>query len=324
MTEGTNGGGYSTWPASLREGDQVVSAFTRQLGTDGAPHHLAKYNHGVYEFAVGRLDEPDRHTRYRGVEEQLAFAMGALDNELAEARTGRLIRMVVHAERGALFAVSVTPRNYVLGIVFGLASAAAGGPPLSLPRVPLVRDADRVACRLTDLLRHQIGLPPQNPGGWDTFEEVLPETTRPLPGLMRRERGPGLVARFERALHPVGLIYLAHCRDGVLLESADVLEHGQVARGRSARVPAMAVRAFYDRLAEDLGGHARQLAQTSAQAVRGRVLRIVLDVEQGAVYYYRLSASEYLVGVTVHQAHVCQADEVLGDLVQALFAESRA
>ncbi|RFU36947.1 hypothetical protein DZF91_35500 [Actinomadura logoneensis] len=324
MTEGRNGVGHSTWPASLDEDDQVVAAFVRQARADGAPHHLGRYDHGVYEFAVGRLDDPSRHPLYRGVEEQLAFAMSALDGELSEARTGRLIRMVVHAERGALYAVSVTPRNYVLGIVFGRASAPAGGPPLSLARVALVREADRATCRLADVLRDQIGLPPQNPGGWDTFDEVLAEPERPLPGLVRRERDGALVGRLEDALHPVGLVYLAYCRDGVLLESADLIEHEQVARGRSARVPAMAVRAFYDRLAEDLGGHARQLAQTSAQAVPGRVLRIVLDVEQGAVYHYRLSPTEYLVGVAVHQAHVCQADEVLGDLVQALFAESRA
>jgi hypothetical protein len=45
---------------------------------------------------------------------------------------------------------------------------------------------------------------------------------------------------------------------------------------------------------------------------------LVLDVEQGAVIYYRLGVGDYLIGVTLNQERVGAADGKLASLATAL------
>jgi hypothetical protein len=316
-------GDVHQWPSTLDAGDPEVEAFTQEMRRLGAPHHLAKYDHGVYEFSLDVLGgselvadfpeaSPDRQEYLRAAGQQLAFAMGALDGELAGADTGRLIRTVVHAEYGALYSVSVTPKNYVLGIVFGHATPSAGDRTRPLPQVALVRDADKYTCWLSDTLRRQIGLPTQNPGGWQTEDDQLNVLANPPGELHRRPLESSDGDRLERLLHPFGLAYLARCKRGKIVQEADLFAHPRVAQGRPAQVGPDEPRLFYRRLTQGFAVYARELSQTARQAVRGRVLRIVLDVEQGAVYYYRIGPADYLVGVTINQARVSQSDDMLG------------
>lgn len=307
----------------VREGPPT-RAFTEFVRHAGAPRHLAKYDHGVYELAVDMLDDPEllaagtgasaqKRDAYRTCGQQLAFLMTALDQKLAEAETGRLIRMVCHAERGALFCTTVTPQNYVLGIAFGAAALERRGAPI-LPQVELVRDADKCTCELADHLRGWLGLPLQNLGGWASHKPLTAaEISRDRP----EPTGENLAA----ALAPNSLIYLARNRQGTIVEEADLFDHDEVAAARPAHLNAGSVRSFYRRLTNEFGMHSRQLGQTTRQAVRGRMLRIVLDVEQGAVYYYRLGPADYLVGVTVNQSQVARADEEVGALAVRLADE---
>lgn len=316
------------WPSTLEADDPEVEAFAREMRRQGAPHHLAKYDHGVYEFSLDVLGgpelvrdfpeaAPDRREFLQAAGQQLAFAMGALDGELAVADTGRLIRTVVHAEHGALYSVSVTPKNYVLGVVFGRATAPADDRTRPLPQVALVRDADKYTCWLSDVLRGQIGLPHQNPGGWRTADKQLEPLTTPPAELHTWPDGLA-GGRLATELHPSGLVYLARCRRGRIEEEADLFAHPRVAQGRPPRVGPDKPRLFYRELTQGFAVYAREFSQTARQAVRGRVLRIVLDVEQGAVFYYRLGPTEYLVGVTINQARTSQSEDMLGRLVMEL------
>lgn len=306
----------NVWRDTRVRAGPPTRAFAEFVRRPGAPWHLAKYDHGVYEFAVDVLDDParltgdddaspDRRAAYRTCGQQLAFMMTALDHALAPAETGRLIRMVCHAERGALFCTSITPQNYVLGIAFGPADLDRGGAPI-LPRVGLVRDGDRSTCDLADHLRGWLGLPLQNLGGWASHE---PLSAVPASG------------RLAAALAPDSLVYLARNRQGAIVEEADLFDHEEVDAARPAHLTADFIRSFYRRLATDFGNHSRQLGQIARQAVRGRMLRIVLDVEQGAVYYYRLGPADFLIGVTVNQSQVARADEEAGVLAVRLAAE---
>jgi hypothetical protein len=50
----------------------------------------------------------------------------------------------------------------------------------------------------------------------------------------------------------------------------------------------------------------------------GEVLRFVLDVEQGALYLFALPGDRYLVGVTLDQRLVEQADAAMQELTAKL------
>jgi hypothetical protein len=319
---------------------RTVDEFRRWVCQRGAPHHLAKYNRGTYEVAVDVLDDaelsgvpgasPDRRDLYQAAGQQLGFMMTALDRELSDAETGRLIRLVLHAEQGALYSVEVTPRNYVLGIVFGLAAAARGEPPISLPRCALVRDADMFVSGLANVLRERLGLPNENPGGWlsrlreieDEGAEAAPPVPRSRPASPSTWGSLGVHAdRLARALDPAEVVYLARCRDAQVLAEADLFEDERVAAARPPGEAPQSTRSYYRRLAEECAVYARQLGQVARQAVRGRMLRVVLDVEQGAVYYYRLGPADYLMGVTLNQSRVSEADETIGDLAAELLRE---
>jgi hypothetical protein len=48
----------------------------------------------------------------------------------------------------------------------------------------------------------------------------------------------------------------------------------------------------------------------------------VLDVEQGAIYYYRIRPAEYLVGVTIIQRKVAEADRKIAEISLACRGDS--
>lgn len=50
----------------------------------------------------------------------------------------------------------------------------------------------------------------------------------------------------------------------------------------------------------------------------GILIRTVLDVEQGALYYYWIDRNVYLTGLTMDQSKVLVADEKLRTLVNAV------
>ncbi|MFB9832696.1 hypothetical protein [Actinoallomurus acaciae] len=333
----TNRASVHEWAGSRSAEQDTVSAFHDYVCRWGGPHYLAKYDHGVYEFAVDVLDDqelfssgsdasPDRRHFYQAAAQQLAFMMTALDQRLSELETGRLIRLVLHAERGAMFCVSATPKNYVLAIVFGAAAAVKGRAARVLPQVGIVRDADMFVSGIADGIRDRLGVPSLNPGGWRT---ALPTVDPPSPegpprddavrSALQRRSSPlsTLGGRLPDLLSPDELVYLAHCRTGDIVAEADILDHEQIVELRP-HLPPRAMRTLYRHVAEEFATFTRQLSQLARQAIRGRMLRIVLDVEQGALYYYRLGPRDYLVGVTVNQKRVSQSDRRMGELVADL------
>lgn len=50
----------------------------------------------------------------------------------------------------------------------------------------------------------------------------------------------------------------------------------------------------------------------------GILIRVVLDVERGAVYYYRIDSRRFLIGVTLNQSVVHKADSVMTRLTQEI------
>ncbi|GLZ41967.1 hypothetical protein [Actinokineospora sp. NBRC 105648] len=235
---------------------------------------------------------------FKRLAKQMALRVWHLDRELQVARTGRLIRTVLHSEGHALFYDMVRPGVEFLGVV------TLTDHPDSDQRVWA---GDRAVAALADKLRARAELKSVNYGSFEApFDGTAPQV--PATG--------GVEDRLRAAVGPVGLhfaSYWAGDRSVVL----DCLDDPELAADHVGITPA-ARRGFHLRFARDLRTLATELKQTCGGALRGRLNRVVLDVEQGAVYYLRLPAQRYVTAVTIRQPMVSLAGETVGRLAKTL------
>ncbi|WP_261565983.1 hypothetical protein [Frankia gtarii] len=119
-------------------------------------------------------------------------------------------------------------------------------------------------------------------------------------------------------LQPIDLQYIGLVRAG-RMSVADVLDHSDlneffVGLGRSARRDAFEkVGIEFLALSDLLDGHLRSV-------LNRRLSRTVLDVEKGALYFHRLGRDEVLLGVTLDQRRVADADQRFQQLVHRFIA----
>ncbi|MFT7838906.1 hypothetical protein Q5530_22425 [Saccharothrix sp. BKS2] len=298
------------------EFDTTRRACRAAIRTSPALHYLAHYSSGVFDFGVDVLGDPPappgalpggtRREDLKRLGRHLTFQASALDRSLQEVRTGRLIRLVLHTEEGALFCDSVVPTEHVVGLVLDHAGA---GP---LFGHPAVDEADRAVAGLATRLRAELSLGSLNPGGWEGAGAVaaLPARDEAEPHVTVGEEPPAscLSAVRVRDLHVV-----AHVVDGEVRALVDCL--GDVSLAPFFKqVTVEARRRFYQGFLPELGALATRLNRAVAPVVGGLLVRLVLDVEMGAVYYYRQRAGEYLVGVTIDQSRVSSADARMSGL----------
>ncbi|WP_433262773.1 hypothetical protein ACQPZF_30415 [Actinosynnema sp. CS-041913] len=285
-----------------------------------ALHYLAHYSSGVFDFGVDALGDPPsppdalpggtRREELKRLGRHLTFQVTSLDRALQEARTGRLIRTVLHTEQGALFCDSVVPTEHVVGLVLDHAGA---GP---LFGHPAVDEADRAIAELATGLRGELSLGSLNPGGWETFG-----APQALPGAGPREphvsAGEGALDACAEAVRAQDLHLVAHVAGGEVLAMVDHLADPSLGPFFK-QVTVEARRRFYLGFVRELGGLATRLNRAVRPVVGGLLVRAVLDVEMGAVYYYRLGPGEYVVGVTIDQAQVGEADDRMSALATRL------
>ncbi|MBW4721036.1 hypothetical protein [Saccharothrix obliqua] len=302
------------------EFDTTRHACRSAIAKSSALHHLAHYSSGVFDFGVDVLGDPPpppgalpggtRRDELKRLGRHLAFQVTALDRVLQEARTGRLIRTVLHTEEGALFCDSVVPTEHVVGLVLDHAD------PGPLFGHPAVDAADRAVAELATALRAELSLGSLNPGGWETFGGVVPLPARvdvtPHVAVAGDALDVCLDALQDRDLHLV-----AHVAGGEVRTLVDRL--ADPALGPFFKQIAVeARRRFYHGFARELGELATRLNRAVRPAVGGLLVRAVLDVEMGAIYYYRLAAGEYVVGVTIDQSRVGEADGRMSALAERL------
>jgi hypothetical protein len=280
-------------------------------------HHLAYYSSGVFQygFDLHGDPEPDDAEAYVNAGRRLAFAVKGLDRRLAEVSTGGLIRTVLHGEAAAVFCHSVQPGEHLVAVT------RAPAPPGSvLPEIPGVRAADRTIADLVTALREHVSLSTQNPGGWLTERPAgrPPEPPASEHGAtkVRGQADHPYVERLMEVIEPSILPYVAYHRGGEEV-SVDHFDHPAVARYFGHVTPA-ARRRFYSQWGRRFPQVAGDLIQVIRKVSGGPLLRVVLDVEQGAVYYFRLSPGEHLFGVTLDQSEVATADDRMGRLAANL------
>lgn len=296
-------------------------------------YHVAHYTAGVLDFALDLLahgstppavddaDPRQRRDAHRRVGAQLVYRATELNRRLWELQSGALIRTVVQTGTGLVFCNSVVGSEHVVG--FGAVPDAAAGAVADPARVS---EIDRAAARLATDLRRLTRQRSQNPGGWltaaDGEEPSDPQVSagEAFPPYVRGSTGPDGI--FAAALRPAGLHYLSHYRSGEQAAAVDILEHPELEAFFNRGVAVADRRTRYRRLAGDLSLLVLQVSRDLRRAVAGDVARLVLDVEMGAVYYYRLSPDDYLFGVTLDQDAVSQADHTMWTVARQLMEKS--
>jgi hypothetical protein len=117
----------------------------------------------------------------------------------------------------------------------------------------------------------------------------------------------------ERAIRPDDLHFVAYCRDGEVVFTADYLGDRSLAPFFT-QITFATRRKFYLEFSQELCSHATKLSRATRGVLGGLLVRCVLDVEQGAIYYYRIKPGDYLVGVTIDQSRVSGADDRMSRL----------
>lgn len=282
-------------------------------------HLLAHYSRGVYDFSADVLDAaPDvdsaerLRAQCRNVGRQLSFRVASIDQALQEAHTGSLIRVVLQAETGALYCNTVLPMEHLIGVALERPDESAAAP----VNRPSIQTADRSMAELASQLRASLNHPSQNPGGFETAgpddaAAQLPEDWPPP--RIGPDREPAVRQWCVDALTPRDLHYVAYCRDNRVLFAADYFDHPALVRFFGQITPA-ARRSVYEERGRQAAQLFAQLGRSTYPVFGGDLVRLVLDVEFGAIYFYHVGPGEYAIGVTLDQDRVSQADAAMARL----------
>lgn len=306
------------------------------LGPSGI-HHLAYYAGGVYDFAMDILADvtsdfdrsvgsiESRRSNYERVGCQLSNEVRDLDRTLQALCTGALIRTVLHSSRGVICCNLVVPNEYVVGLSFDAPAPLPSDVPL--PELPSAKQLDIDLAQLATALRRQLSLQSLNPGSW-----ISPKPARNKTGsdqhpefpaaqdsslYIEGDKDSNMTELFLAEVHPEDLHYLAYCRDGEIILSVDQLGHRQLSL-YFTQITVEKRRSLYHDFCRQLPVIVGKLGKMVSSAIGGRLDRVVLDVEQGAIYYYRVRTGEYLVGVTIDQGMVAEVDRKVARLTLSL------
>lgn len=293
---------------------------------EGTPvlHHLAHFTKGVFNFDYDWLDTlPGPHAGrdvYARTGTQVSNAVVDLDRQLYAAETGALIRTVAHGQHGLLVCNSVVPKEHVVAFCHNPAALPVSEVPLT--DLEGARQVDSAIGLLVTELRRLISQQSQNPGSWitpkpDDAEDIARghRIAGPPPHIDGDDTTA--VARLlAESIDPADLQFVTYCRDFQILFAADHLGHPAIG-SYFQRISVAERRAFYYQFCEVIPAEVRKLGRMVSTIIGGRLERVVLDVEQGAVYYYRIRPGEYLVGVTVDQGRVAVTDSKIARLARA-------
>ncbi|HCT75867.1 MAG TPA: hypothetical protein DGT23_04610 [Micromonosporaceae bacterium] len=128
---------------------------------------------------------------------------------------------------------------------------------------------------------------------------------------------PGMVELCKKYLSTTDLHFIAYYTEAdECLFYIDFLDEDAMARYNVADTPQR--RKMY----EQHGRHVRYLSSKLDKRFKelrsGILVRIVLDVEKGAIYYYKLRREGFLIGVTLEQTEVDPTDRKLSELANEI------
>lgn len=290
--------------------------------------HLARYTAGTGDFAVDLAGASPSPAQRQLIGRDVVYAMVGLDAQLRGARSGDLVRLLLHTDRGALIGLAVLREQYLVALTWPDETLGVSG-----EAAEAVRQVDAELSGLANQLRRAVSQRPADYGGWLELSDeerasivraaaVSEATSVDADGMparvwARTAAAESLAIICRRHLSVDGLHFVAVCRPGEVLATADVLDSPRLERffdGTSAE----ARRDFYTLFGQRLDVQLRALIRAAHPALGARVHRLVLDVEQGEIYCLPLSVDRYLLAVTLDQHRVQTAEKQALALRRAL------
>ncbi|WP_131742104.1 hypothetical protein [Actinomadura roseirufa] len=288
---------------------RLIETVERGMAAGEGLAYLAHFTDGIYNFGTapaaaatgdeGREEGP-RRDRYRRIGRQLNLVHEAADGWTRPLDSGRLIRTVLASDQGAMLHFTLRPHEYLVGVARGAGRIEA---------------ADRQAALITGDVRNLHGLGSENPGGYEAFAARVAPPDPPSASTLRTRVAPGRDGHryadvHERYVCGTDLHYLACFTGGEPLGEVDAFEDEQVAHFFAAITPA-ARRRLYIGIVPRLDVLVRRLGFQLRALLDGPLTRIVLDVEEGALYYRILPGGVTVLGVTLDQSKVWDAEQRL-------------
>ncbi|MEW2612277.1 hypothetical protein AB0937_19180 [Streptomyces sp. NPDC047880] len=289
---------------------------------------MSHYSNGIIDFVVRRGGSPPLSSLITVGGEDIANEalpgsrlllctqdLGALMRPLG---TGELMRVVVANAHGGLWGGRVKAGEYL---------SAHTDTPGGMPAV------DGAMNSLVSAIRTQVHhLPDELPGGVTDSMEPLPEDK----GRLRIDFGTAaaghdgpsemrLRALWGGHVNTLDLQYAAYYRDWKLVCAGDVFESPDLGP-RFLETSVRSRRTSYRDLAQSLRGHLARLTDALRLVVPPPADRLVLDVQEGAVYVVWLSPRDYVLGVTLDQRQVTHAEarlRLLADVLREVTAPGR-
>ncbi|GGS52109.1 hypothetical protein [Actinokineospora fastidiosa] len=299
-----------TWVSPRVDADDAYLASVREACEETASRlpalcYLAYLRNGVPLVRLGRGEAGDvsggtgMASAFTVLARQMAYHVRTLDEDLQKARTGRLIRTVLHTDAHALFYDMVRPGEEFLGVV---------------EQPDAVRAGDEAVAELAAAFRARARLTSANYGSFACAHPGPPPAV-PADGTVQD--------RLRAVVRPDGLHFASYWVNGRREEIEHCFSHpgltAPVVVDADAEISPRQRLDFHLAFARRLKSLATDLKLTSGGALKGRLNRIVLDVEAGAVFYARLPAQRYLTAVTLDQSMVSLADDIVVRLAQTLW-----
>lgn len=286
-------------------GDLLVEPCRELLAESDAPDFVGVYADGICDFTVDVLDGDGlRRADLESAGGQLGYLVGQMDQALDPVRGGRLIRVLAAFESATAYWLSIRPREYLVGLV---------------PGRPPDEAIDAALARLATELRARYGLGPQNPGGFQPVSAAAHGASE-TPEVWRAAARDAELAEWCRTTARVeDLHYVAYLDDGAVRASADLFAAPPLGHFFLHDTPQMR-RTGYAELAHRLQRTDGRLGRVLRVLSGGALTRTVWDVEAGALYHYRIAPGEALIGATLDQGRVADADHRMAELAGRLGA----
>ncbi len=288
-------------------------------GHPAALRSVAHYSHGAVDFVVRpRGSAPLPTPRSAQTEpivaegqpgRHLVVCTEDFNHSLQRFGTGELMRVVVGAATGGMYCARIKAGQHLAGVT------------LSGDTVDeLDRTLNEVVRRIRTEVHH---LSNEDLGGTLDTELTALEGVTELHvevGLLVEAKEPedwhGVWSRF---VNPVDLQYAAYYRDWALVCAGDAFDDPSL-RVRLTNMPNQVRRAMYRDLAARLRADITRLRHALRPVSDAPIDRLVLDVQEGAVYIHwpDHGTGTFLLGVTVEQPRVAEAENRLRGLLNAL------
>ncbi|WP_063836209.1 hypothetical protein [Actinacidiphila yeochonensis] len=303
----------------------VVRACVAAVAEHGpAFRSVAHYSHGVLDFAVRPRGSAPLRTP-RTVSGRLLAAEGwpgrhlvvcveDFDRALQRLETGELMRLVVEAPDGGMYCARIRAGQHLVGVTQSGDTVAELDDGLNL----LVTRIRREVHHLPDELLGGDGkLVPAEPAGTGElhWEAALSAGGPGSPASLR--------SVWDDHVNAVNLQYAAYYRDWTAVCAGDAFDDPDLGV-RLGSIPSGERRAMYRDLAGRLRADITRLRQILRPVSDQQIRRLVLDVQEGAVYihWFGHGPGTFLLGVTVDQPQVALAEERLGSLLTAVSGRS--